>query len=272
MGKAGDTVYLVISDLENVKCELIKQEMIALCCEIECSSSLVQALLWACFTSPHWGTRHHVCQLLSSPANLLTSSDRMCTCLVQSPLCSIPNCIRALSVPARIREVVAGFFHQINEINGLPATGAHTKAGHVHKNYSLQPAENIGPSEMQMCIRTCSINCPFYSSLASSYFLLQLPDTNTDWVILCHLLLQSPDNKAEKKAAKRNKTEWEAATAMLPVFGNSSRHKVKSHTQRDKQVDKTISTTVCSIVCVPAWCVCIDMGVLIFSMRQSTAL
>lgn len=209
MGRAGDTVYLVISDLENVKCKLIKQEMIALCCEIECSSSIAQALLWTCFASPHWGTRHHVCQLLSSPANLLTSSDRMCTCLVQSPLCSVPNWIRALGVPARIREVVAGFFHQINELTTCHRRSYKSRS--CLQNYSLQSAENICLSEMQMCLRTCSINCPFYSSLVSSYFLLQLPDTNIDWVILCHLLLQSSDNKAEKKAARRNKTEWEAA-------------------------------------------------------------
>lgn len=81
--EAGDIAYLVISDLANVKCKLIGEEMIVLCCEMECSSALVQILFWMCFTSPHWGTWHYVCQLLSFPANLLTGSDRMCTCLAQ---------------------------------------------------------------------------------------------------------------------------------------------------------------------------------------------
>lgn len=74
--------YSVLSDLENVKGKL-EAEMIVLCCEVERSSGLAQTPFWICLTPPCRGTRHCVCQLLSSPANLLTSSDRMRTCRVQ---------------------------------------------------------------------------------------------------------------------------------------------------------------------------------------------
>lgn len=88
--QAGDRdaarAYSVISDLGNVKGKVLEAEMIDLCYQVGCSSGLAQTLFWVLFTSPRWGTWRCVCQLLSSPWNSLTSSDRMHTCLVQ-PIC-----------------------------------------------------------------------------------------------------------------------------------------------------------------------------------------
>lgn len=132
--KAGDLAYLVVSDLENVKCKLIEEEMVVLCCDTECSSTPVRTLFWISFTS--WCSRpwHYICQLLSSPANLLTGSDRMCTCWVQ-PYCGWSQAGSEHCVPTRIRGMVGGFF--IKQMNRLPVIVAFRKAGHVGKTIAF---------------------------------------------------------------------------------------------------------------------------------------
>lgn len=126
--------------------------------------------------------------------------------LVQTPPRFVPNWIRAPSVPVRIKEVVAGFCHQINEV-----TTCQTKSrAHTYKKKTNKKKRQAFTPRSEKC------KC--------LYFILVLASKTWKRLILCHPLVQLADNRGRNKP-RGNKTVGMIRSPAVLV-GNTWWHEV----------------------------------------------